>query len=313
MTHFRNGYSDSSRREYYERNNYLISQYLYIDRLLDSPLPRKLIEEYNANQPVSLEASGSRSSQMGHRNADSTDRSPPIAGLGNTNADTSSAQKNVRIKRTPRNLYRIPSEDASLWSSIPDEERPLLHVIPSTNDAPVEIGDRIIKIAIWVNLIVNILLLAAKVVVMTLTGSMSVLASLVDGALDFLSTAIVWTTTSLIMKHDRYQYPAGRRRLEPLGVLVFSVIMITSFCQVTLVSVQRLTSSDHTLVELTIPAIGIMAGTIVVKLLCWLWCRLVKNTSIQALAQDAMTDMVFNFFSIVFPLGMYHYSDLLQA
>jgi hypothetical protein len=32
---------------------------------------------------------------------------------------------------------------------------------------------------------------------MTLTNSMSILASLVDGALDFLSTAIVWTTTTL--------------------------------------------------------------------------------------------------------------------
>lgn len=34
-------------RQYYERNNCLIQQYLYIDRLLDSSLPHDLIQEYN--------------------------------------------------------------------------------------------------------------------------------------------------------------------------------------------------------------------------------------------------------------------------
>lgn len=36
-------------RKYYERNNYLIQHYMYIDRLLDSSLPHNLIEEYNAS------------------------------------------------------------------------------------------------------------------------------------------------------------------------------------------------------------------------------------------------------------------------
>lgn len=58
------------------------------------------------------------------------------------------------------------------------------------------------------------------------------MASLVDAMLDFLSTIIVWITTLLISKQDQYRYPVGRRRLEPLGVLVFSVIMITCFFQV---------------------------------------------------------------------------------
>ena len=30
-------------------------------------------------------------------------------------------------------------------------------------------------------------------------------------------------------------------------------------------------------------AIAIMLGTIVIKGMCWLWCRLVKNSSVQAL------------------------------
>ena len=40
-----------------------------------------------------------------------------------------------------------------------------------------------------------------------------------------------------------------------------------------------------------------MASTVLIKFGCWLWCRLIKNSSVQALAQDAMTDVVFNIFS----------------
>lgn len=33
----------------------------------------------------------------------------------------------------------------------------------------------------------------------------------------------------------------------------------------------------------------------------WFWCRTIKSTSVQALAQDAENDVVFNFFSLLFP------------
>ena len=145
-------------------------------------------------------------------------------------------------------------------------------------------------VAIIINFAANTILLAGKIAVIVLTSSLSVLASLVDAALDFLSTAIVYATTKLIQVEDHYGYPVGRRRLEPIGVLVFSVIMVTSFFQVALECLQRLMGDDHTLVELGVPAIAIMVGTVVIKGLCWFWCRLVKNSSVQALAQDAMTD-----------------------
>ena len=79
--------------------------------------------------------------------------------------------------------------------------------------------------------------------------------------------------------------------------------MITSFVQVGIEGFTRLTGSDHTIVELTIPAIAIMSSTVLLKFGCWVWCRLIRNSSVQALAQDAMTDVVFNIFSIIFPLG----------
>lgn len=210
----------------------------------------------------------------------------------------------------PKNLYKLPDEATPLlgdnddvFDDVPEESFP---EIKYDEDDNVDSDSPIVTVAIYINLAANIFLLAAKLAVIVMTSSLSVLASLVDAALDFLSTAIVWLTTRIISQQDQYAYPIGRRRLEPVGVLVFSIIMITSFFQVLLSCFNRLLSDDHTVVELGVPAIAIMLSTVVIKGFCWFWCRLVKNSSVQALAQDAVTDVVFNTFSIIFPLiGFY--------
>ncbi|GLB09713.1 hypothetical protein AtubIFM57258_005640 [Aspergillus tubingensis] len=273
-------------REYYERNNDLISQYVFIDRLLDSSLPHRLIVDYHSNQPEEPPAS-------------TNGRAYDAISYG-----TADSQASGKIKRTPRNLYRIPSESETsplLPPTIEERAASPPDFNPS-NDEFVDSSDRIVTIAIYVNFVANVLLLVAKIVAMTMTNSLSVLASLVDGALDFLSTAIVWTTTTLIRRQDRSRYPISRRRLEPLSVLVFAVVMVTSFVQVALTSFTRLISTDRSVVDLSLPSIAVMASTVIVKLICWFWCRLIKNSSVQALAQDAMTDVIFNLFSILFPL-----------
>jgi len=206
-----------------------------------------------------------------------------------------------RIKRT-KDIYKLdPSEETPLLEG-QDEIEPIPLFQPE-DDA--DSGDAAVTRAIYLNFAANTILLVLKIVVVVLSSSLSVLASLVDAALDFLSTFIVWTTSLLISSgaHDTENYPVGRRRLEPLGVLVFSVIMITSFFQVALEALSRLTApGPHEVVELSPLSIGIMAATVAVKGACWVYCRLIRNSGVQALAQDAATDVVFNIFSIIFPL-----------
>ena len=286
-----------TRRQYYEKNNFLVDSYTYIDRLLDSSLPHNLIQEYNhpgqphIPQTISEEPSSSPSDEA--RLSDGSADRPQENG---------SSTKH-KVKRTPKALYKLPDEDTPLLGDNADGK---LAKSNTAEDDVVESGSRIVAIAIYINLAANAILLAGKIAVIVLTSSLSVLASLVDAALDFLSTAIVWTTTKLIAHQDRDAYPVGRRRLEPIGVLVFSVIMITSFFQVFLECFNRLTGHDHTIVQLSPSAVIIMASTVVIKLACWFWCRLIKNSSVQALAQDALTDVIFNTFSIIFPLIGYY-------
>ncbi|KAK8095943.1 cation diffusion facilitator 10 [Apiospora kogelbergensis] len=300
-------------REYYERTNYLIQQYMYIDRLLDSSLPHDLLNEYNtlppshfqglevpdtiSEEPSSTDASSKSPSANGHV-------TPSVMG----SSDSAAASK--KVKRTPRDIYRqgraadpaqaVEDEEGEVWDETlgPKPEIPWLE-----DDDDVDSGDRIVSLAIYVNFAANAILLAGKIAVIMSVPSMSVLASLVDAVLDFLSTVIVWTTTWLISRQDQYKYPVGRRRLEPLGVLVFSIIMITAFTQVALESSNRLMGTNREVIELTLPSLIIMSLTVVIKGLCWLWCRLVNNSSVQALAADAMTDVIFNMGSILFPIA----------
>ncbi|KUJ22414.1 uncharacterized protein LY89DRAFT_680557 [Mollisia scopiformis] len=293
-------------REYYERTNSLVQQYIYIDRLLDSSLPHDLLNEYNDLPSSGPSTAGLRDSVEVPPTITEEPRTPGSESdltLKPANGDGTVTKK---VKRTPRDIYKISNELSPLLGVEEDGEDGPKPEIPGFEDDSVESGDAIVQVAIYINLAANAILLAGKIAVIVLTSSLSVLASLVDAALDFLSTAIVWTTTRMIERQDQYLYPVGRRRLEPIGVLVFAVIMVTSFFQVALECLSRLNSGDHSIIELTLPAIIIMSSTVVIKGLCWFWCRLVKNSSVQALAADAFTDVIFNIFSIIFPLvGFY--------
>lgn len=337
-------------REYYERTNELIQQYMYIDCLLDSTVPHELLNEYSVDldasafRPIGVPATIDEEPSSA-RSIPSSSESPAADaqqfvgghsyGTINTLPPLSPnlAPQQLPTKRTPRDIFQS-SENLTLLSrsqqqadddsdsdheaaetnrilpskrpvNLEDGPRPIL---PWLDDADVDSDDPIVTLAIYVNLVANVVLLAGKIAVIISVPSMSVLASLVDAVLDFLSTAIVWTTTRLISSShtDAHSYPIGRKRLEPIGVLVFSIIMITSFCQVSLQCIQRLASSEREIIELGVPAIAIMATTVFIKGGCWLWCRLVRNSSVRALAEDAKTDVIFNIGSILFPIiGFY--------
>lgn len=236
-------------REYYERTNDLIQQYMYIDCLLDSSIPHELLNEYS----VDLEASAFRpldvpatiteepngggsasSSSLGQSDAFQlatsygTMNTVPSPNLG-------PVKNSLPTKRTPKDIFRS-SENLALLSHQDDEDdsdhetnvsRPLPSKRPNTDledgprpilpwleDAEIDSDDPIVTLAIYVNLIANVVLLVGKIIVIISVPSMSVLASLVDAILDFLSTAIVWTTTRLISSShkDAHSYPIGRKR-----------------------------------------------------------------------------------------------------
>lgn len=225
-------------RKYYERSNDLIQHYLYIDRLLDSSLPHHLIQEYSHPESSQVHIPSTI-----HEEITSPATTPGVsAGLSTpagfsengsapnsatTQGSNGSAQ--VKVKRTPKNLYKVPEADehTPLLSQNDDDveegpESPKVEVPDWEPEEDEDTSSPIVKLAINVNLSANTILLILKIIVTILTSSLSVIASLVDAALDFLSTAIVLFTGWMIARQDQYAYPVGRRKLEPIGVLVRS-------------------------------------------------------------------------------------------
>ncbi|KAK9447875.1 cation efflux family-domain-containing protein [Limtongia smithiae] len=209
--------------------------------------------------------------------------------------------------KIPTNLIQVYGDNniqrrrQEVPANVDEESMPLLG---GEGGADHEAG---VRFAILINFALNVVLLAGKGVIAALSNSLSLVASLVDSALDFLSTAIIWTSTRVVQSADfRLQsaFPVGRSRLEPIGVLVFSIIMIVSFMQVFIEAIARLYHGDED-VALGLYSVIVMVLTILSKFAAWLWCRSVNSSSVQALAQDAITDVIFNTFSILFPVLAY--------
>lgn len=160
------------------------------------------------------------------------------------------------------------------------------------------------KWAININVVANIILLIAKIVAAFSSGSLSLIASLVDSALDLLCTLIVWTTNKLVqwrLGSLERKFPVGRKRLEPLGILVFSIIMVISFLQILQESVEKIIPLKGEATALPLIAVGALLGTVVIKGIIWFGCIKIKTTQVQALAQDCKTDVIFNTLSLLFP------------
>lgn len=134
----------SNRREYYERTNLLVQQYLYIDRLFDSSLPHDLLNEYN-DTPGTSNVSGLRNVEVPPtiseepRTPSSEPTTPGEAGPSGNGTMTK------KVKRTPRELYKVSNEASPLLSHDEDEDedgpKP---EIPGMEDESVESGDRIV-------------------------------------------------------------------------------------------------------------------------------------------------------------------------
>lgn len=70
--------------------------------------------------------------------------------------------------------------------------------------------------AIQLSNIANMVLFAAKVYASVRSGSLAIIASTLDSLLDLLSGFILWFTAFSMQTPNPYQYPIGKKRMQPL-------------------------------------------------------------------------------------------------
>ncbi|XP_067659363.1 uncharacterized protein [Haliotis asinina] len=149
--------------------------------------------------------------------------------------------------------------------------------------------------------IVNCILLIAKAVASSLSGSIAIISSLVDSIVDLASGIILWWATKAVKKRDPYIYPQGRTKLEPVAIIILSVLMAAASLQLVRESIQKIisiASGTAGLPVVDIPVFAIAGGTIGVKFVLWLLCRRIPSPSVQALALDHRNDVCSNFVAI---------------
>lgn len=161
----------------------------------------------------------------------------------------------------------------------------------------------------------NLVLFTAKVVATVMSGSMSILSSVVDSAVDLVSGVIVWCTNRAIRLTNIYNYPLGRNRLEPVAILLLSSIMGSASVLVVRESTEKIISGNIS-IDLSVVSISIVVFTVVVKFGLYLYCRSLKSPSTQVLALDHRNDVLSNTFALVFSaIGSYEwqYTDPIGA
>uniref|UniRef100_A0A7E4V095 ZT_dimer domain-containing protein n=1 Tax=Panagrellus redivivus TaxID=6233 RepID=A0A7E4V095_PANRE len=212
-----------------------------------------------------------------------------------------------RITVIDRKLHDILPEGTvpDVPPSSPSSRGSLRSRDKSIDDVSMEDGSSAKRLAM-ITLIINVTLMLIKGVASYLSGSLSILSSLVDSAVDITSGLVIWMTARAIKKRDPYAYPRGRTRLEPLALVIVSVIMAVASVQMLVESINAIINANiDPTVDLT--TLIIMVSTILIKTLLFISCKMHKNNaSINVLAQDHRNDCVSNTVALLCAFGAQH-------
>ena len=167
------------------------------------------------------------------------------------------------------------------------------------------------KRLLGVSFVVNLCLVGAKLGVFLSSRSFSVLVSLLDSAIDIVSSAILWVTARAIARSTSacaYRFPIGTARLEPVGTLVFSIVMAVAMVVAAAESFAALFAGlldSLSLIrhgpDLGAAAIGILSATVLAKAVLYgVSNKQAEHASdlLKACTEDHRNDTVSNLLSL---------------
>ena len=165
-----------------------------------------------------------------------------------------------------------------------------------------QLHERKNQLALRISVVFNIAITVVKVFAVVASGSLAVMATLVDSALDVLSQFILFYTDSASKKHDSAVFPAGRTRLAPLGIFICAVIMGMASIEVVHESAIKLVDlywSEAPVkagVSMDALVVGAMGFSFFSKFALYIYCtrvsRITNNDSVKAVALDHLNDVL---------------------
>ncbi|KAG0492369.1 hypothetical protein HPP92_005767 [Vanilla planifolia] len=143
----------------------------------------------------------------------------------------------------------------------------------------------------------NIVLLSLKIYATIRSGSIAIAASTLDSLLDLMAGGILWFTHMSMKNVNIYQFPIGKLRVQPVGIVVFAAVMATLGFQILVEALEKLIADTPPLKmtpEQLVWLYSIMLFATVVKLALWIYCRSSGNKIVRAYAKDHYFDVVTN-------------------
>ncbi|VUZ52812.1 unnamed protein product [Hymenolepis diminuta] len=157
---------------------------------------------------------------------------------------------------------------------------------------------------IKVTFFLNLTLLICKMTASILSHSLSVISSLMDSAVDLASGFTLWIAAHQMQKSLPYSYPTGRKRLEPVAVIILAVIMASLSVQIMVEAVQTIYNmavNDQGPPVMDNLTIGLVSITIIVKIILFLVCwKFGRGESVAALKNDQLNDCLSNSVALIF-------------
>ncbi|KNH06526.1 cation efflux pump [Perkinsela sp. CCAP 1560/4] len=156
-----------------------------------------------------------------------------------------------------------------------------------------------ITVVMCISLALNIVALLVKVIAMRISSSISVIASVLDSVLDIFSGIFLLILNTVVRRVSTKKYPIGTKRLQPLGVLIFSSIMASaslSVVQHCLASLYQHLRGTAEIVENSLTVVILMEVVVVVKFSMYMYCRTLARDDVicSTLIRDHRNDVLSN-------------------
>lgn len=162
--------------------------------------------------------------------------------------------------------------------------------LQSNNQRRAQVGLR----ASLTGLVLNLLLAAGKIIFGSLSGAVSVLADGINNLSDSASVLISWFSLKMAQKPEDKDHPFGHGRMEYIGTLAISFIILYIGIDLMKTSIQAILNPEP--IRFSWLLLGITSLTIPVKLFMWRFYlkRAVRYDipSLNAAAKDSFNDVL---------------------
>jgi len=164
-----------------------------------------------------------------------------------------------------------------------------------------------IGLCMHLSLIANVVLCAAKIYALITSRSLSLIASLLDTALDLLSQFLLFFSESNFRQYDN-NFPVGKTRLTPVSILICSVLMFAGAIEVIQESVVSLIDKKREL-SFDFPTVLILIIAIIIKAGLYFLCRyssVASHPGVETLGDDHRNDVLTNTCALIFGWIAFH-------